>query len=271
MGLDRREFLKVAGLAGLLGLGGKAAIDMFAPGELEASVETIPLTAGKRWAMVIDVHKIDETIIKKCVEACHREHNVPDLESKKEEIKWIWKEDYEHSFPERHHEYVGEDVEHGSFLLLCNHCSNPPCCRVCPTKATWQREDGIVMMDQHRCIGCRFCMAACPFGARSFNWGDPRRVLKDEKLKELNPGYPTNQDYPTRSKGVVEKCTFCAERLAKGQLPACVEAANTVKKDALVFGDLDEPDSNVRAVLRNHYTIRRKPELGTNPNVFYIV
>ena len=109
-------------------------------------------------------------------------------------------------------------------------------------------------------------MAACPFGARSFNWGDPRKAPK-----ELNPDFPTNQDYPTREKGVVEKCTFCAERIAKGQLPACVETANEIKENVLTFGDLADPDSGVRAILRKHYTIRRKPELGTEPNIFYIV
>ncbi|UCF57397.1 MAG: 4Fe-4S dicluster domain-containing protein, partial [Deltaproteobacteria bacterium] len=133
--------------------------------------------------------------------------------------------------------------------------------------ATWKRElDGVVMMDQHRCIGCRFCMAACPFGARSFNYGDPRKAPK-----ELNPDFPTNMTYPTRTKGVVEKCNFCAERLAKGQLPACVEVASKIKAGALTFGDLEDPDSEIRAVLREHYTIRRKPELGTGPNVYYII
>jgi molybdopterin-containing oxidoreductase family iron-sulfur binding subunit len=114
-------------------------------------------------------------------------------------------------------------------------------------------------------------MAGCPFGARSFNWGDPRRVTRVEDLKELNPDFPTNRNYPTRSKGVVEKCTFCAERLAKGQLPACVEAANKVKKGSMVFGDLADPESEVRKVLKEHYSIRRKPGLGSEPNLFFIV
>jgi molybdopterin-containing oxidoreductase family iron-sulfur binding subunit len=87
----------------------------------------------------------------------------------------------------------------------------------------------------------------------------------------LNPEFPKNPEYPTRSKGVVEKCTFCAERLAKGQLPACVEAANAMVKDVMIFGDLADRESNVREVLRKHYTIRRKPELGTEPNLFFIV
>jgi len=271
MGVNRREFLRIAGLSTLLGLGGKAAIDILGPGELEAQVEGVPLTEGERWAMVVDMHKMDERLMDACIEACHQEHNVPDLGNPKEEIKWIWKEDYHHSFPGQQHEYIGDEDKHKSFLLMCNHCSNPPCCRVCPTKATWQREDGIVMMDQHRCIGCRFCMAACPFGARSFNWGDPRRVTELKELKELNAGFPKNLDYPTRSKGVVEKCTFCAERLAKGQVPACVEAADKIKKNALTFGDLADSDSEVRQILRKHYSIRRKPELGSEPNLFYIV
>ncbi len=271
MGVNRREFLKIAGLSTLFGLGGKAAIDILVPGELEASMQALPQTGEPRLAMVVDTGKMDEKLMDICIKACHDEHNVPDLGNPKEEIKWIWKEDYEHSFPGQKHTYIGDDVKHQPFLLMCNHCTNPPCCRVCPTKSTWQREDGIIMMDQHRCIGCRFCMAACPFGARSFNWGDPRRAMRVEELKALNPGFPTNKAYPTRAKGVVEKCTFCAERLAKGQIPACVEAANKEKKGSMVFGDLADPDSEVRSALKAHYTIRRKPELGTEPNLFFIV
>lgn len=266
MGVSRREFLKIAGLSTLLGMGGKAAIDILAPGELEARSDMLPLTEGERWAMVIDMNKMNETAMDKAIEACHLEHNVPNIGNKAEAIFWIWEEDYEHTFPGQEHEYIGEKFENRAFLLLCNHCANPPCCRVCPTAATWQREDGIVMMDQHRCIGCRFCMAACPFGARSFNWGDPNKAPE-----ELNPGFPTNPDYPARTKGVVEKCTFCAERLATGEYPVCVEAANKVSEGCMVFGDLKDPHSELRAILREHYSIRRKPELGTEPNVFYIV
>ena len=266
MGMDRRGFLKIAGLSTIMGLGGKVAFDLLAPGELEASLKDVPLTAGRKWGMAIDMKKMDEEIMARCIDACHHIHNVPDHGNPKEEIKWIWKETYEHSFPGQGHEYIAEETEGHNFLLLCNHCTNPPCCRVCPTKATWKRKDGVVMMDQHRCIGCRFCMAACPFGARSFNWGDPRRAPK-----ELNPSFPTNPEYPTRTKGVVEKCNFCAERLAKGKYPACVEAANKIKENALIFGDLDDVGSEVRKLLRSRYSIRRKPELGTGPNIYYIV
>jgi [DsrC]-trisulfide reductase subunit O len=114
-----------------------------------------------------------------------------------------------------------------------------------------------VMMDFHRCIGCRYCMAACPFGSRSFNFRDPRPYLKE-----------TNMTYPTRERGVVEKCNFCEERLAVGQLPACVVAC---KVGALVFGDLEDPKSEVRKVLSSNFSIRRRTELGTQPNVYYIL
>ena len=113
------------------------------------------------------------------------------------------------------------------------------------------------MMDWHRCIGCRYCMAACPYGARSFNWVNPR-----PHIKTLNP------DFPTRTKGVVEKCTFCSERLVKGQMPACVEAC---PEKALVFGDVNDPKSEIRQLLAGNYTLRRRPELGTGPNIYYLV
>ena len=266
MAINRRQFLKLAGLSAALGLGGKAAWELVAPGSVAASLENVPLTQGKKWGMVVDMTKMTDEVMDRCITACHTVHNVPNLGNPKEEVKWIWKETYEHTFPGQQHEYATEQYQDRNFLLMCNHCTNPPCCRVCPTKATWKREDGIVMMDQHRCIGCRFCMAACPYGVRSFNWGDPRKAPK-----ALNANFPPNTEYPTRSKGVVEKCNFCAERLAKGQIPACVEAANAIKENTLTFGDLDDLNSEIRQLLRSHYTIRRKPELGTGPNVFYIV
>ncbi|MBW1996043.1 MAG: 4Fe-4S dicluster domain-containing protein, partial [Deltaproteobacteria bacterium] len=181
----------------------------------------------------------------------------PKFENSRHEIKWIWEEAYENAFPMKQTKYLNERVESLPFLVLCNHCENPPCCRVCPTKATFKRQsDGIVLMDFHRCIGCRFCMAACPFGARSFNFRDPRPFIET-----INP------EFPTRMRGVVEKCNFCAERLAEGKMPACVEASD----GAIVFGDLEDPGSEVRRLLRDHYTIRRKQSLGTEPSVFYIV
>ncbi len=258
MDIDRREFLKIAGASTIVGiLGGWAAIEVLAPGELERRHYTRPQAmTAKRWTMVVDMKRMDEATARDCIEACNRVHNVPLIEDPKSEVKWIWLEPFKNAFPDQHQDYLSERFIKNPFIVLCNHCDNPPCVRVCPTKATWRREDGIVMMDQHRCIGCRYCMAACPYGSRSYNWKDPRPFIRSR-----------NPDYPTRSDGVVEKCTFCEERLAKGLAPACVE----VSKGALVFGDLAEPASEVRGILRSHYTIRRKVSLGTEPSVFYMV
>jgi len=253
---SRRFFLKLAGIS-VLGLGAKPVIDALAGGGQSRVSANPEALVGKSWAMVVNPKKCEEGC-KKCIDACHRVHNVPDFGNPKDEIKWIWNEPYEDAFPSQNHEYIEDSLKDIPITVLCNHCDNPPCVRVCPTKATWKRKDGIVMMDYHRCIGCRFCMAACPYGARSLNWRDPRPFIK----KELN------REFPTRTKGVVEKCTFCEERLAKGQIPACVEAC---KEKALVFGDLDDPNSEVREILRSHHTVRRKPELGTLPQVYYIL
>jgi len=263
MGVDRRKFLKAAGLAAI-GVAGKplTILAQSADDTLALVPEGLPqehpLTA-KRWAMVIDLKKCaDHDNIKDCARACHEAHNVPHFDSPKDEIKWIWEEEFKHAFHEQEHEHLEESLHHTSIPVLCNHCDNPPCVRVCPTEATWKREsDGIVMMDWHRCIGCRYCVVACPYGSRSFNWRDPRPFI--EKI---------NADFPTRCRGVVEKCTFCEERLSQGKLPACVEAA---KNDALVFGDLEDPDSKVRELLRDRFSIRRKSSLGTQPQVYYLV
>jgi Fe-S-cluster-containing dehydrogenase component len=263
MSMNRRQFIKLAGISTILGVGGISAIDKLKGNVVEAAHEGMtdsefpnPLSA-KRWAMVVDFGKFktDEDY-QKCVDACHSIHNVPDFGNKKDEVKWIWKDTYEHAFPTQENQYIPAGIKEKPLLLLCNHCENPPCVRVCPTQATFKRKDGIVMQDMHRCIGCRFCMAACPFGARSFNWRDPRPFIKKE-----------NPEYPTRTIGVVEKCTFCFERLVKGLQPACVEASG----GALVFGDLSDPNSEVRKILSTRYSIRRKQELGTQPSVYYLI
>ncbi|TWI63956.1 putative sulfite reductase-associated electron transfer protein DsrO [Desulfobotulus alkaliphilus] len=261
---SRRKFLKIAGVSAI-GIGTGSVLTAFASSG--SKEEKAAQAAGARfkhraeslkaghWGMVIDTRKIDADLAAKIQETCHSIHNVPGIEGK-QELKWIWPSDYKHVFPMQTNPYVSEQLKKAPILALCNHCENPPCVRVCPTKATFQREDGIIMMDFHRCIGCRFCMAGCPYGARSFNFRDPKPFIK-----EMDPMYPH------RMIGVVEKCNFCDERLARGQMPACVE----VSKGAILFGDLDDPDSNVRKALRANTTIRRKPSLGTSPSVYYIV
>jgi Fe-S-cluster-containing dehydrogenase component len=259
METSRRSFLKLGGICAL-GLGALPVVDALAKGEQPKFIPNPGALAGKKWAMVIDMKKCWEKGregCNDCAVACHKIHNVPTIPDPEEEIKWIWPEPYESTFPGLSNAFTRENFNGKNFMVLCNHCTNPPCVRVCPTQATFKRADGITMMDMHRCIGCRFCMAACPFGARSFNFQDPRPFLKEE-----------NATYPTRERGVVEKCTFCDERLAVGLLPACVEAC---KCGALVFGDQTDPKSAVRKLLATSYTIRRKTELGTEPNVYYII
>jgi molybdopterin-containing oxidoreductase family iron-sulfur binding subunit len=262
--MDRRQFLKAAGV-GALGLAGLPATRLLA-GEDPRYLAPAGGLVGKRWAMIVDLTvdaRDDESI-----ETCHKIHNVPHHSNERHEIKWIWNTGFKHAFPGLASEnmpvqYKRED----SALVMCNHCENPPCVRVCPTKATFKRSDGIVLMDFHRCIGCRFCMAACPFGARSFNFVDPRKALDTNGDGKLAVGEVYN-GFPTRMKGVVEKCNFCAERLAVGEQPACVEQSTDGR---MVFGDLADKDSEVRKLLRTRYTIRRKPSLGTMPNIYYIV
>ncbi len=260
---SRRRFIKLAGIAAL-GLGAQPAIKAIAPAaehgsQMQFTQSPNALTA-KQWAMVIDARRFKTPAdLEPMIEACHKLHNVPHFTEKRHEIKWIWETHYHNAFPNVPNRFISEETEERPYLVLCNHCQNPPCVRACPTQATFKRaSDGIVMMDMHRCIGCRFCMAACPYGSRSFNFVDPLKGLVESEI---------NLKYPRRMKGVVEKCTFCVERLAEGQMPACVEASN----GAIVFGDLEDPESEVRQVLRENFTIRRKQNLGTEPCVYYIV
>ncbi len=259
MGTNRRGFFAIAG-ASLVGALPIASV-LARSGSPEAASSAL---AGKKWAMIVDVKKcMAKKDCTACTEACHKAHNVPEVDSAvkvKEELKWIWREPYKNAFPSQAHDYTADSLLEGTLPILCNHCEEPGRVRVCPTQATFKREDGVVLMDMHRCIGCRYCMAACPYGARSFNFVDPQPLLK-------NP----DPNFPTRSKGVVEKCNFCAERLSFGKGPLCVEACKNVDCGALTFGDLGDPNSEVSRILKTTNAIRRKPELGTAPQVFYIV
>jgi Fe-S-cluster-containing dehydrogenase component len=258
MSLDRREFLRIIGLTGAAGLCGKWVVGAFASDSTSLIEPSPGILRAKRWAMVIDIKKcLDKEGCRDCMNACDQAHNIPQFDNPKDEVKWIWKERFENAFPNEENEFTEDALKDKTIPILCNHCDNPPCVKVCPTQATWKRDDGIVMMDWHRCIGCRYCVAACPYGSRSFNWRDPGPFIKNE-----------NNDFPTRTRGVVEKCTFCAERLAVGKMPACVEVCPA---KAMVFGDIDDPNSEIRTILRGNYTIRRKTDLGTNPQVYYII
>lgn len=142
--------------------------------------------------------------------------------------------------------------------LACQHCENPACERVCPTGATYKDDKGRVEIDYDKCIGCRMCMAACPYNARTFNWNEPVRA--------------TGASYgdvrvPERGRGVMEKCTLCKERTDEGDEPMCVRCCPA---DARVFGDLDDPDSAVSRLRREQSAEVLLEEKGTRPQVFYV-
>ena len=209
---SRRDILKIGGVCAL-GLGALPVVNALAKTEAPKFMANAQALAGKRWAMVVDMKKCWEKGkpgCKDCLLACHTVHNVPDIGTQKEEIKWIWQEKFENVFPGQENHYLPHEIAEKPFIVLCNQCTNAPCVRVCPTQATFKRPDGITMMDFHRCIGCRYCMAGCPYGARSFNFREPRDYIKTE----------INTKFPTRERGVVEKCNFCEERLAFGEKPA---------------------------------------------------
>jgi molybdopterin-containing oxidoreductase family iron-sulfur binding subunit len=147
--------------------------------------------------------------------------------------------------------------------VLCNHCDNPPCVDVCPTGASQKLDNGIVTIDANKCIGCRDCMVACPFNVRQFIGSEPKGYYPDKG------GLTTYEKvaYAQHQVGTVEKCSFCAARLAQGQLPACVL---TCVGQARFFGDLEDPNSQVSKLIVQFDAKPLNPEAGTKPNVFYI-
>ena len=196
-----------------------------------------------------------------CVQACINENNL-DRRAGTQYIRIFEMEDgvidlddadatFQHEVPAEGHFYMGTQ---------CFQCADPPCVKVCPVGATWQEPDGITVIDYDWCIGCRYCMAACPYWARRFNWSAP-----EVPVAELNP----NQHYlgnRARKMGVVEKCTFCIHRTRQGRLPACAEACPT---GARVFGNLLDPTSEIRWVLANKKVFRLKEDLKTEPRFWY--
>lgn len=252
--LSRRKFLQLGALAcGSAMLTGCHANNHQAlgGGKYQRSNNQLKSTS---WGMLIDMDKIDN--IEEIAKACHKFHNVPTIPDKAHEVKWLWSEDFEHLFLDMNHKALSKKYAGSEFVAVCNHCEKPVCVKVCPTQATFSTEDGIVLMDMHRCIGCRNCMAACPYGSRSFNFYDPRAYLN-----EVNP------EYPTRMKGVVEKCDLCYERLRDGKMPVCVEMSN----GGIIVGDLSDPNSEISQIVANDMTIQRMPGYGTEPKLYYRV
>jgi Fe-S-cluster-containing dehydrogenase component len=206
---------------------------------------------GRKFVMVIDLSKCDGCGA--CTVACGKMHFVP---PDRQWIKVLRMQDAEHTAP-----YF--------FPQPCYHCDNPPCTKVCPVDATFKRQDGVVLIDNTRCIGCRFCMAACPYGARSFNWARPH-----DPEPALEEGYSPEHGFPRRV-GTVEKCDFCPDMAAAGKLPGCVSGC---PMGALYYGDQNEDavtnsqgdTQQLSKFLLDRSGYRHLEELGTKPRVYYL-
>lgn len=207
---------------------------------------------GKKWVMVIDLSKCRNA--RACIAACQSAH---------------------HLKPEQYHinTLAMQDAEHTQPYFMpkpCFHCDNPPCTKVCPVDATFKRSDGIVLIDNERCIGCRFCIAACPYSARAFNWLEPKKVEGDE-----NAVYDVELNVPQK-RGTITKCLWSADRLRKGQLPYCVSSC---PNGVYWFGDRNEDavtNGTTKETVRFSQLIRDNAgytyleELGTKPQVYYL-
>lgn len=224
--------------------------------------------SNPRWAMVVDLDRC--TGCQSCVVACHAENNVPVVgeneSAKRRTMHWIRIERYwEGEYP---------NVRARFMPVLCQHCTEAPCEPVCPVFATYHNPEGLNAQIYNRCIGTRFCGSACPYKVRMFNWFDPE--FPDPLSEQLNP------DVSVRSRGVIEKCTFCIQRIRRAEIeahsndrrledgevqPACVQ---TCPSSALIFGDLNDPDSRVSVLARSNRSFRLLDELGTNPAVIYL-
>jgi molybdopterin-containing oxidoreductase family iron-sulfur binding subunit len=216
---------------------------------------------GVQYAYALDLSRCIGC--RRCVYACVEENN----QSRDPQIHWIrvaqMEKEHGIDFSRADFYYQPDKVPvEGKFYVpvACQQCRNPPCTKVCPVGATWQEPDGIVVVDYDWCIGCRYCMAACPYGARHFNWARP-----SIPAQELNRTTHVLGNRP-RMKGVVEKCTFCIQRVRRGRYPACVEVCPV---GARKFGNLLDPDSEVRYVIKHKRVLVLKEELETLPRFFY--
>ena len=243
--MDRRGFLKTAGV---LSAGAACAYGLpLLTACASATAEPEGPPGQRKWGMVIDLGRCRPDCTA-CLEACRKENNVAFFGDKRWDVHLIRKVKIRRTYP-----VVSAEKP---MLLLCNQCDRPPCVQACPVKATFQREDGIVIVDQHRCIGCRYCMIACPYDARQFNFKE-------------NTEWP-NKDRPRSSHGVPQSCTFCVHRLDRGQQPACVEACKKAGANALAVGNLNDPASDVSRLIADHPAQGLREDLGTRPKVFYI-
>ena len=200
-----------------------------------------PASSAVRWGMLVDANACADGC-NACVTACHTENGVTGS-GRDTDAQWIRKVEL-------------KDMRTGksaSLPMMCQHCAEPPCVDVCPTGASFKRADGIVLVDKHICIGCRYCMMACPYKARSFI---------HEAVTDQVPDVP-------RGKGVVESCTLCVHRVDRGEIPACVEACAQEGHQAIVFGNLNDPNSDIAQRIATQASKQVRADLNLDTGVRY--
>jgi tetrathionate reductase subunit B len=236
---SRRKFIAagVAGTAGLVLAPGVTLLDM-----ANARPAGEPASSAKRWGMLIDSTKC-ATGCTDCVSACGKENGFGSTGHPETDAQWIRKIELKEVKTGKSH----------SLPMMCQHCAEPPCVDVCPTGASFKRADGIVLVDRHICIGCRYCMMACPYKARSF---------VHEEHDDQNPDVP-------RGKGCVESCTLCVHRIDKDLQPACVEACSAGNHGAMLFGDLNDANSEIAKRIATYATTQVRADLALNTGVRY--
>jgi [DsrC]-trisulfide reductase subunit O len=237
---SRRRFLASSGAALAVGLAAGVRFIGFPT----ANAATGPVAGTQRWGMLIDASKC-ATGCNACVQACNEEHGIRGHGRPQSDAQWIRKVRL-------------RDKESGretSLPLMCQHCADAPCVDVCPTGASFRRADGIVLVDKHSCIGCRYCMLACPFKARSFI---------HENLTDQKPWTP-------RGKGTVESCNLCVHRIdeGKGRIPACAERCAAEGRGAILFGDLNDPESSVAKAIDERQSAELRADLELNTGIRY--
>jgi len=257
--VDRRTALRLFGIAAVFGSVSQAVPKVLNSVLLQGTTpdtgELPPRARTRQWTMIIDLRRCDGCqsigLPPQCTTACIEGHFTP------EPMQWI--EVYEHELPGDGTRFIPTP---------CQQCQNPPCVNVCPVGATFSAPEGPVLIDQDRCIGCRICMAACPYDRRFFNWGDPP-VPPEALLAD----YDLELQVPAR-KGTVMKCDFCPDMVRSGTLPYCIQGC---PHRAIYYGDLEEDLAtngrelvSVSRFLANNDAFLLKEELGTQPRVFYI-
>ena len=275
--IKRREFVKYLGV-GVLGTiaAVEASKNLFNSESVKTQEESKqiypPPVKDAAYAMMIDVGACIGC--RRCLHACKLENNTPDAPSN---IEWIDLFEMDNSRPvtevdgippkDSNKKYLDSPKKGFWYLSFnCFHCEDPPCTKVCPTGATYKDSDGLVLVNYDKCIGCRFCLAACPYNARHFNWWSPKNP--ETRTSPIDGSLvPLNPKVPLRPKGVVEKCTFCAHRIRAGNpIPRCVEIC---PKTARHFGDLNDPNSEVSILLKTVRTHRVREDLNTRPMLYY--